>query len=210
MSASFTFKTPEACVGDAAIAQFVMTSTAQKDSAPVVWSSVKITFEGSIITIVLTHDRSTDLQPPDERSVRLIDIKGKLNDQILDPKEPPPSPTSPKTFLKASTDLSIYPGETKVIELSILLREAGEAKVMAATLEITTPEYEFEYLVVLENENEGWTDELGIGKSIGAGSRRRGRGEITVSGGNSAWWVRDQKAVLRKKPVRSEEPATLR
>jgi len=187
-----------------------MSSSAHKDSAPVVWSSIKITFEGSLKTIMLAYDHSTVMPAPDSLNIRYVDLKGRLQDQVINNDEPQPSPTSPKSFLTASTDLSLYPGETKIIELSTILREAGEAKAMAATFEINLGNYELEYLVVLQQDDEGWTDELGIGGNLGSGSRKRSRGEVTPSGGNAAWWLQDKTGSFRKKPVRSEEPTALR
>ena len=187
-----------------------MSSSAHKDSAPVIWSSVRITFEGSVKTIMLRHDTSLELHGPDSSNVRYLDLKGALQDQVQNVDEPQPSPTSPKSFLTSKTDLSLYPGETKIIELSTILREAGEAKAMAATFEITNDSYELELLVVLQTDDEGWTEELGIGGNIGSGSRKRGRGEITTSGGNAAWWIEDNNGRFRKRPVRSEEPMALK
>ncbi|RPB25744.1 hypothetical protein L211DRAFT_821552 [Terfezia boudieri ATCC MYA-4762] len=210
LSASYTFKTANACVGDAIVSQLVMSSNAHKDSAPVVWSSIKITFEGSLKTIMLTHETSVVLPVPDSSNIRYVDLKGRLQDQVVNHDDLQPSPTSPKSFLTASTDLSLYPGETKIIELSTILREAGEAKAMAATFEINIDEYELEYLVVLQQDDEGWTDELGIGGNLGSGSRKRSRGEVTPSGGNAAWWIQDRTGGFRKKPVRSEEPTALK
>jgi len=210
VSASYTFKTPNACVGDAIVSQLVMSSSAHKGSAPVVWSSIKITFEGSLKTIILTHDTSAVPPVPDSSDIRYVDLKGKLQDQFVNHDDLQPSPTSPKSFLIASTNLSLYPEETKIIELSTILREAGEAKAMAATFEINIDEYELEYLVVLQQDNEGWTDELGIGGNLGSGSRKRGQGEVTPSGGNAAWWIQDRAGGFRKKPVRSEEPTALK
>lgn len=186
-----------------------MSSNAHKDSAPVVWSSIKVTFEGSLKTVLLTHDISAALPAPDSSNIRYIDLKGRLQDQAVN-HDLQSSPTSPKSFLIVSADLSLYPGETKIIELSTILREAGEAKAMAATFEINIDEYELEYLVVLQQDDEGWTDELGIGGNLGSGSRKRSRGEVTPSGGNAAWWIQDRAGRFRKKPVRSEEPTALK
>ncbi|KAF8473879.1 Gryzun, putative trafficking through golgi-domain-containing protein [Kalaharituber pfeilii] len=209
-SASFTFKTPEACVADAVVSQLVMASNAHKGSAPVVWSRIRINIEGSMKAIILTHESTTLLTPPDTHNIRYIDIQGKLQEQILNSDKATHSPSSPKAFLKAATDLSLYPGETKIIELSTILREAGEAKAITAVFELSDERPRLEIVVELQLYNEGWTDDLGIGKNVGFGSRNRSHGEITLSGGNSAWWMKDRQGRFRKKPVRSEQPASLR
>lgn len=203
VSVSYAFKTPEACVGDAVISQLVVSSDAHKDSAPIIWSSIKVTFEGNAKTILLTHN-------PKSSHARFLDLKGKLQEQAFDIDASQPSPTPPKSFLTALTDLSLYPSETKVIELSNIPREAGEARAMAATFEMVTDSFQLEYRVVLQQDDEGWTDELGIGGSVGSGSRKRGKGEITSSGGNAAWWIKDRFGNFRKRPVRSEEPTALK
>lgn len=208
--ASYTFKTPKACVGDAVVSQLVMTSNAHKDSAAVVWTSIKITFEGSLKTILLTHATSTEFIPPPQAGIRFVDLKGKLQEQTANVDETQTPSTSSKSILTASVDLSLCPGETKIIELSSILREAGEAKAMATTFEISNDSYKLEYLIIQQQEDEGWTDELGIGGNVGSGSRIRSRGEITQSGGNAAWWIEDKTGRFRKKPVRSEEPTALK
>ena len=187
-----------------------MNSDAHKDSAPIIWSSIKVTFEGSAKTILLTHDPCAELTQPKSSHIQFLDLKGKLQEQAFDTDASQPSPTSPRSFLTALTDLSLHPGETKVIELSNISREAGEATAMAATFEIVTDNFQLEYLVILQQDDEGWTDELGIGGSVGSGSRKRGKGEITPSGGNAAWWIQDKSGNLKKRPVRSEEPTALK
>lgn len=210
VSVSYTFKTPEACVGDAVVSQLVMSSNAHKDSAPIIWSSIKVTFEGSAKTILLTHDPCAEPTQPKSSYVQFLDLKGKLQEQAFDTDASQPSSMSPKSFLTVLADLSLYPSETKVIELSNISREAGEARAMAATFEIVTNSFQLEYLVILQQDDEGWTDELGIGGSVGSGSRKRGKGEITPSGGNAAWWIQDRSGKLRRRPVRSEEPTALK
>ena len=162
-------------------------------------------------TIYLTHDKSVTLAPPPGRdNIRLVDLNGKLQDQASNSDAPPPSPTSPKSYLIAQADLSLYPGETKIIELSTIPREVGDAKALAAEFGIDNDDYKLGLRFELEIEDQGWTDELGIGRSLGSGSRKRARGEITSSGGNAAWWMRDKTGKLWKKPIRAADPIGLK
>lgn len=108
-------------------------------------------------------------------------------------------------------DLTLSPGQTKVFEIYTMLREAGDAKAKTVTFCMETDEFDLEILHELEYELYPFSDELGMGNIVGNGSRRSGKTgkEVTLDGGNGAWYVaKDGKAI--RTPIRAMEPGAVK
>lgn len=205
MTASYTFETPKVHVGDSVISQLVISSSAQPSSTPIVFTELKINYEGSLKTVLLRHDPSST--PPSSKTTKL-DLKGKIHEQQHSYDEPLPSPTSIKSFLVANTDLSLAPGETKIYELSSILREAGEAKAICATFVFVSEGFELDFMIMLDAEDEESSVHILPGDVVRTG-------QLTANGGNGVWWTEVLKkgeegvVELKKKPLRALEPGSV-
>lgn len=194
MTASYTFATPKVHVGDSIASQLTITSSAQPSSVPVTFSEIKINYEGPLKTILLKHTPSS----PSSSSTTKIDLKNAIHELAHPPDEPLPSPTSTKSFLYADTDLTLAPGETKIFELSSILREAGEAKAVCATFIFACEGFELDFMIMLDPEDEESTVHVLPG---------RGAAEL-AAGSGGVWWT-EVAGELRKRPVRGVEPGRL-
>ncbi|PWW77011.1 hypothetical protein C7212DRAFT_357436 [Tuber magnatum] len=161
LTASYSFETPNVHAGDSIISQLVISSDAHASAAPIVFSELKITYEGNLRTTLLRH---TSPSPRSDSKINKINLRGKVQEQSHSPDEPLPSPTSIKSFLVANTDLSLAPGETKIYEFSSILREAGDAKAICATFVMYTEGFELDYMVMLDTDGGSgiwWSGEEG-------------------------------------------------
>lgn len=209
VTASYTFASPKVHVGDSIASQLTITSSAQPSSIPVTFSELKINYEGSLKTILLKHTPSP-IDPPgpptiSTNTVSKIDLKSAIHELPHPPNEPLPSPTSAKSFLYANTDLTLAPGQTKVFELSSILREAGEAKAICATFVFVSEGFELDFMLMLDADEEESSVHV---------LPNRGQGTL-AAGGDGVWWTEIPKkgtegaVELRKKPLRGVEPGRL-
>lgn len=62
------------------------------------------------------------------------------------------------SMLKGDVDLTLHAGQTRVLELTIPLREAGEVSASSLTLAYNTDSFDLDYLMTLGNESKprGW------------------------------------------------------
>jgi hypothetical protein len=206
VTVSYSFEAATVHAGDSISSQLVVTSDAHPGSAPVVFSEVKVTYEGNLRTVLFRH--SSQL-PPSASKIQKIDLKGKIHEQQHSPGEPLPSPTSMKSFLVTDTDLSLAPGETKIYEFSSTLREAGGAKAICATFVMYSDDFELDYMVMLDEE---YDDDRIDAPSVHAVHPLPNRKKIhtTPNGGGRVWWLGEGGSeTLKKKPLRAKEPGSL-
>ena len=135
ISATFSFRTKESKAGETCTAQLSLTSNAFPASLPFVLSSVRVEFEGSVKPIILEHAAA------DETS------SGRLRIEAMQLKEefPPDSESDLPTELRSNCDLTLRPGQTSVFEMTIPLREAGEATASSALLCYQNGDFNLEY-----------------------------------------------------------------
>jgi hypothetical protein len=139
-----------------------------------------------------------------------VDMKGQLAEHDSS-NSPLLSPSHQRTYSSSLTDLSLSPDESKVFELSTVLREAGEVRSVSATICVVTEDFDLELIYELEPDEYRVSEELEIGSNIGIGSRRSIRTgyELTPEGGNGVWhYIKDGK--ICRRPIRTTDPNTLR
>ncbi|KAG9251472.1 Gryzun, putative trafficking through golgi-domain-containing protein [Emericellopsis atlantica] len=124
VDASFVFRNKESRAGDHCSAQLSLTSNALAGAAPLALSEIKITFDGSLKPIVLSHKAGSGSDGTFLKSATTLSEQFDENSEDGLP-----------SLLKGDDDLTLVPGSTRVYELSIPLREAGE--ISAASLELT-------------------------------------------------------------------------
>ncbi|KAI9804353.1 MAG: hypothetical protein M1833_007160 [Piccolia ochrophora] len=149
LSASYAFKFPEGHVGEPLASQLVVHSTAHKHAASVSLSEVRIGYEGNLKTVILRHKPSTGVEDaiaPD------VDLREVPTSQLS------PSPGSPsmnsRVYLVGDVDLTITPGQTRIIGFSIILREAGDAKASVATLTISDDLFDVDYVIPFADQHD--------------------------------------------------------
>ncbi|KAK6344489.1 hypothetical protein TWF696_008124 [Orbilia brochopaga] len=138
ISAEYAFLATEVSVGETAISQLVLTSLARPDSSPLVISEVTIEYKGYLKPIILHHeasDSTTDYQ----------DLKTHLKE--VSPED------GKKPFVEGSADLSLNAGQTKIIELSSVLREHGDARAVAITLTLRGDGYDVDLMIDIDDFN---------------------------------------------------------
>jgi len=205
VTASYSFETPNVHAGDPITSQLVISSDAHASAAPIVFSELKISYEGNLRTILLRHTPSC---PRPSSKLNKINLKGKVQEQNHSLDEPLPSPTSIKSFLVANTDLSLAPGETKIYEFSSILREAGDAKAICATFVMYTDGFELDYMVMLDTEYDD-DDRVDAPSARAVHQITRKLTHTTPNGGTGVWWVGEEGGPLKMKTLRAKEPGTL-
>ena len=131
---TFAFNQETARVGEPCRAQLSVTSLASENSVPVVMDEVKILFETSLKPITLRNNSVGE--KPDIckdgtllHKVSLTEEQSK-RDSILAAQS---KRTIKPTILSGSADLTFAPGQTRVFEFIIPLRESEHAKIGRAS-----------------------------------------------------------------------------
>lgn len=139
------FRSKENKAGDQSRAQLVLTSNAMADSLPITLSSIRIVFGGSLKPIVF-HHASDNEKDASITEVALEEEFAKDDSDDLPYK------------LNGACDLTLKPGQRRVFEMAIPLRESGEAE---ASKVVTTFEHEtfnMEYTMLFRETDQvtGW------------------------------------------------------
>jgi trafficking protein particle complex subunit 11 len=110
-------------------------------------ASAKIEFDGALKPITLTHLPSTS-----DGAGSLLLSSLTLQEDFQDSEDDLP------TMLRGDTDLTLKPDQTKVVELTIPLREAGEVSVFSLRLSYKTESFDLEYVMALgsRSQSRGW------------------------------------------------------
>jgi trafficking protein particle complex subunit 11 len=139
VSAAYSFKNIEGHVGSTALSQLIITSTAHAGSSPVTLSEVRVLFEGNIKPVSLRHlpapDSIDDIRP------NLLNISLQQSSQSNDAH----------SVLAGSTNLLFHPGQTRIFEFSVPLREAGDATAVSATLSIAEKLFDVDFIQIFAN-----------------------------------------------------------
>lgn len=129
MSTSFAFSGIEGNVGEPHRAQIVIKSNAQPDSAPIVLSSLAFQFEGGLSEVQLTNHTGDDVSRSD--ASRLYDVA--LEESVVQGHKPQ---------WTGATDLTIHPGQTKVYNVSLVFREAGDINIANYIFQVATERFD--------------------------------------------------------------------
>ncbi|KAK8121027.1 hypothetical protein PG999_005147 [Apiospora kogelbergensis] len=157
LESSFVFKHGEGRAGQTCPAQLAITSKAFSGSTPIVLEEIHVEFEGSLRALHLEHESSskqTNLEPRGilVTSPSLTETKLEIEDFAEDDSEE--SSSSPHIMvLKGHDDLTIAAGQTRVFEVAVPLREAGEGKVTSVRVTLAPEAFTLNYTMKLREDN---------------------------------------------------------
>jgi hypothetical protein len=148
ISASFVFRNKESKAGQTCTAQLSLTSSAFVDAAPVVLSSIRVESQGALKPIVLEHAAGGD-----SKEGKLVILPITLKEEF-----PEESEDDLPLLLRGSSALTLKPGQTRVFELTIPLRESGDAEVTSLVLGYRSDAFDLDYTMNLSGANQagGW------------------------------------------------------
>ncbi|PBP26987.1 hypothetical protein BUE80_DR002055 [Diplocarpon rosae] len=155
LSATYTFEYPEGKVGEQCYSQLVVTSHALPSAAPVNMSEIKIAFEGSMKTVLLSHQLSENASDRTrETALQLVSLSESVQDE--------------RPILTGNSSLVFGPGQTRIFEFGSMLREDGEAKAISATFSMATDLFDLEYINTFDRTitSDVWWGERAIKKRI--------------------------------------------
>ncbi|KAH6842862.1 Gryzun, putative trafficking through golgi-domain-containing protein [Chaetomium sp. MPI-CAGE-AT-0009] len=136
MSSSFLFQSEEGKAGQTVRGQLSIKSNAHLGSAPVVLSTVYLSFDGSLDGIILRHHDNgrTALQSHGKAVLATVSLTKQADGDASQPAAP--AEVSSGVTLVGSADLTLRPGQTLVFNMEIPLREPGETRVDSLTVNV--------------------------------------------------------------------------
>ncbi|KAL2831979.1 Gryzun, putative trafficking through golgi-domain-containing protein [Aspergillus cavernicola] len=155
VAATFVFQKAEGNVGEPLQGQLVLSSCAQKSSAPVRFAELKLAFEGCLRPIRLQSDQSTDA---DVVTPCIISSPSLRDPSVLSDSSVLQSPTSGFTALTGIADLTIGPSQTKIYNLTCIPREAGESRVASVALLVEEEKFDLTCAItdLVQRESFWW------------------------------------------------------
>ncbi|KAI0152655.1 Gryzun, putative trafficking through golgi-domain-containing protein [Xylariaceae sp. FL1272] len=151
LSADFTFKNKEGKAGETCLVQLELKSDAIPGAAPMPLQSVDVYFEGGIRALHLKHDENSTAQTT---VTGLIHVPLKEVDIEIDDSSSTASdsdqPQTVSTILEGAHNLTISPGQTRVFEMDVPLREAGAARAVLVRVTIDAATFVLEYTMQLD------------------------------------------------------------
>ncbi|TWU77678.1 hypothetical protein ED733_008232 [Metarhizium rileyi] len=145
ISSSFVFRSKENEAGDQCRAQLGLTSNAIADSVPITLSQVKIAFEGNLNPIVLQHVSSSE----EVLFITEVTLEEQFSNEGSDDLA---------SKLSGTCDLTLKPGQKRVFEMAIPLREPGDVEASAVTVTYKHQTFDVEYTTLFEELKQvtGW------------------------------------------------------
>jgi hypothetical protein len=141
VTASIVFEKSEGNVGEPLQAQLIISSCAQKASAPVQLSEVKLVFEGCLRPVKLQSDQNEEADTSSPCCISSLSLREASSAGDIQ------SPTGVLATLVGVADLTIGPSQTKVYNLTCIPREAGEAQVASITMSIDEEKFNLAYVI---------------------------------------------------------------
>ncbi|KAI0022880.1 Gryzun, putative trafficking through golgi-domain-containing protein [Xylariomycetidae sp. FL0641] len=153
LSASFAFKHEEGRSGRICPAQLALVSNTFTDAAPVVIDKVQIMFDGSLRTVRLQHDADAEqtVEQPYSRYSHVTLMEDISNDGATDDDSESDSREETATQLRGKANLLLRPGETRILEMDIPLREAGDARAVSVQVAVQPKAFKLLYLMRLQD-----------------------------------------------------------
>ncbi|KAI1265359.1 Gryzun, putative trafficking through golgi-domain-containing protein [Xylariaceae sp. FL1019] len=151
LSTQFTFKNKEGKAGETCPVQLELKSDALPGAAPIPLQSVDVYFEGGIRTLHLNHDENSTAQTTVTDLVHVplreadIDVDDSFSNASDSDQHQPVS-----TMLEGAHNLIISPGQTRVFEMDVPLREAGDALAVSVKVTIDAATFMLKYTMRLD------------------------------------------------------------
>ncbi|KAL7622283.1 hypothetical protein AAE478_007787 [Parahypoxylon ruwenzoriense] len=156
LQASFVFKNEEGKAGQSCLAQLSITSNSFPDSAPVVLNGIRVEFDGSLRTTHLKHQPSNGLTSTSSKVhvTKTALVEAEVSDHgNSDNDSETGSQTIAIILLEGEDDLTILPGQTRVFEIDVPLREPGDAKASSIQVLLAPPSFILRYTMRLRETN---------------------------------------------------------
>lgn len=170
VTATLVFDKAEGNVGEPLQAQLVISSSGHPSAAPIRISEIKVVFEGSLRPIKIQTDGNEDADTTTPCTMASLSLR---ESSMLADSTTIQSPNHGLTPLTGTGDLTIGSSQTKVLNLTCIPREAGEARVASITLSIEEEKFDLAYVITeLVNCEFFWWRET----SKGISKRRVGKG----------------------------------
>ncbi|EAQ84968.1 hypothetical protein CHGG_08982 [Chaetomium globosum CBS 148.51] len=147
ISASFVFQNEEGKAGQSVRGQLSIKSNAHVGSAPVVLSTVYLSFDGSLDGIILRH-HETATQSQGKAVITTVPLTKQTDND--DPQPTVPAEVGSGVTLVGSANLTLRPGQTLVLNLEIPLREPGETRVDSLTVNVASETFDLRQSLTLE------------------------------------------------------------
>ncbi|KAI0169067.1 Gryzun, putative trafficking through golgi-domain-containing protein [Hypoxylon sp. FL1284] len=156
LRASFVFKNEEGKAGQTCPAQLAITSNSFSNAAPVVLRSIRVEFDGSLRTICLKHQADNN-QPPSASKLRVTKAALAEAETSGDTDSDEGSETSSEPdsaiLLDGTDDLTLVPGQTRVFEMDVPLREPGDANASSVQVSVAPESFTLKYSIKLRENN---------------------------------------------------------
>ncbi|KAI0113252.1 Gryzun, putative trafficking through golgi-domain-containing protein [Daldinia grandis] len=171
LHASFIFKNDEGKAGQSCPTQLSITSNSFPDAAPVVLERIRVEFDGSLHTIYLRHKASDGQVSPSSKprvsKVALVEAESSDGDGSDDGSESN-AETTPTVLLEGTDDLTLLPGQTRVFEMDVPLREPGDARASSVQVSVAPESFTLRYMIRLRETNQVglWYSQISPRKKI--------------------------------------------
>ena len=147
--ADFVFKYEQGKAGQMCPAQLSLVSNAFSDAAPITLGSLNILVEGGLREIHLGHEKPHNQSLPDTMidltKVALKEVEVSRDNTITDDSDNASLQEDTITVLEGFQDLTLLPGQTRVFEFDIPLREPGDARITSVQLSLDCETYSLKY-----------------------------------------------------------------
>ncbi|TPX10241.1 uncharacterized protein E0L32_001438 [Thyridium curvatum] len=150
LSTSFAFKNDQGNAGHVCQAQLSIVSNAFPDSASLSLKHIRLAFNGGIRPVLIEHDAST---AGTEASIQRTVVSAVALQEGLTAEEV--SDAGPVPYLRGTGDLTIQPGQTRVFQLALHLREPGDARAVSAELVFQCANFTLEQMVKFPEDEPG-------------------------------------------------------
>ncbi|KAI1272416.1 Gryzun, putative trafficking through golgi-domain-containing protein [Xylaria sp. FL0933] len=145
---NFVFKYEEGKAGQTCPAQLSLVSNAFPDAAPITLKSLHIYVEGGLREILLTHEEIENQKPLnnalDLAHVSLKEADASGDDAVADDDDDNLERDS-TIILEGRQNLTLFPGQTRVFEFDVPLREPGDAKATSVELSLDSEKFSLTY-----------------------------------------------------------------
>lgn len=157
LSSSFVFKHDEGRAGQTCPAQLALTSNAIPGSPPIVFEEIQVSFEGSVRPIRLRHEGGAEQTPAAKKKIRVTSVTLSdaeyPDDGDTDEGSETSSPPANSIILEGTSDLTVMPGQTRVFEVSVPLREAGETHASAVSVTLAPEAFKLSYNMKIREDS---------------------------------------------------------
>ncbi|CAL5873495.1 uncharacterized protein PFLUO_LOCUS7774 [Penicillium psychrofluorescens] len=177
LTASLVFEKAEGNVGEPLHVQLIISSRAQKSSAPIKLTEVKVVFEGCLRPLKIQSDQNQNADTTSPCCLTSLQLREPRTS--VDPAVQ--SPTGVLATLLGTSDLTIGPSQTKAFNLTCIPREAGEARVASITMLIEEEKFDLAYVITCEEQYKSvWWQETKKGISHRRVGKDRDTGKCKV------------------------------